>query len=297
MWSNLTRNSKFIRSLTEQLKTKAMKNLRFINAFVMLFVLSMAHGQNIQEKTHVFYFDTDVSNRLRADQELQITDDDDGWLNGRIKQLKVIGYADCQGNKEHNQVLSDARARFIAKNLVKLGVVDEDFPIEIVGGGALPCIERSGQGDPSNRRVEVWMLYTLDEEKVIEELPAEMVETGKVELVGVNFQPGRHVLLPESIVPLDKFYEVLKAHPELKIELQGHICCQPFPGDGMDNDTGIENLSAARAKAIYDYLIQKGIDANRLRFRGMGNYYPKVDPEITEEDRIANRRVEAVLWE
>ena len=293
----MTRNSKFIRSLTNHQKAYNMKIVQIAFSSLLLFVYSLTMAQNFQEKTHVFYFDTDVSNRLRADQELQFTDGDDGWLNGRIKQLKVIGYADCQGNKEHNQVLSDARARFIAKNLVKLGVVDEDFPIEIVGGGALPCIERSGQGDPSNRRVEVWMLYTSDEEKAIEELPAEMVETGKVELVGVNFQPGRHVLLLESIVPLDKFYEVLKAHPELKIELQGHICCQPFPGDGMDNDTGIENLSAARAKAIYDYLIQKGIDAKRLRYRGMGNYYPKVDPEITEEDRIANRRVEAVLWE
>jgi outer membrane protein OmpA-like peptidoglycan-associated protein len=56
-------------------------------------------------------------------------------------------------------------------------------------------------------------------------------------------------------------------------------------------------VSEARAKAIYDYLVQKGIDAKRLRYRGMGNYFPKVNPEITEEDRIANRRVEAVLWE
>jgi outer membrane protein OmpA-like peptidoglycan-associated protein len=89
----------------------------------------------------------------------------------------------------------------------------------------------------------------------------------------------------------------LKGNRDLKIELQGHICCQPFPGDGQDNDTGLSNLSEARARAVYDYLIQNGIEPTRLRFKGMGNFFPKVQLEMTEADRIANRRVEAVVWE
>ena len=124
-----------------------------------------------------------------------------------------------------------------------------------------------------------------------------MVETGRLELVGVNFQPGLRYFLPGVEAVLDAFAESLKKMPNIKIELQGHICCQPFPGDGQDNDTGLNNLSEARAKAVYDFLVKGGIGPNRLRYKGMGNYFPKVNPEITEADRIANRRVEAVVWE
>ncbi len=266
-------------------------------SLITLLTALQAKSQYVHEITHRFYFDTDISNRLRDDIELQFTDEDDGWLNGQITHIKVLGYADCRGDVNYNQTLSLARAKFVSAGLVKLGVVDENFPIEIVGAGELPCLLVGKQGDPENRRVEVVMTYVVESNEGMAEIPAEIVETGKVELVDVNFHPGRHILLDESYVPLDRFYEFLKSHPAFKIELQGHICCQPFPGDGMDNDTGIENLSEARAKAIYDYLIQRGIDASRLRYKGMGNYFPKINPELSESDRIANRRVEAVLWE
>ena len=46
----------------------------------------------------------------------------------------------------------------------------------------------------------------------------------------------------------------------LKIEIQGHICCQYDGKDGADLSTGIENSSVARAKNVYDYLIENGIE-------------------------------------
>lgn len=97
--------------------------------------------------------------------------------------------------------------------------------------------------------------------------------------------------------PLNQLLNALIKNPHLKIELQGHFCCQSYLGDGPDNDTGLNNLSEARAKAVYDFLVQGGIGPNRLRYKGMGNYFPRVNPEITEADCIANRRIEAVVWE
>ncbi len=266
-------------------------------AFAFLFVFGQVSGQDVHVITHHFYFDTDVSDRVRADVALNFTDQDNGWMNGRIKHLKVLGFADCEGDDAYNQILSEQRARFIAFNLVRLGVVDQDFPIEVLGGGELPCITEKSNGDPYNRRVDVVMTYEVFKEPIPETWKEEIEENGRVELKGVNFQPGRHVFLPESSEPLQLLLATLKGNRDLKIELQGHICCQPFPGDGQDNDTGLSNLSEARARAVYDYLIQNGIEPTRLRFKGMGNFFPKVQPEMTEADRIANRRVEAVVWE
>ena len=249
--------------------------------------------------THRFYFDSDISSHLKDELAYNFTDADDGWLNGRIKHIKLIGYADCNGSTIHNLKLSEDRARTIAKAIKTLGVVGDDFLIECIGAGEQPCAGDSG--DAENRRVDLIMTYEVERAPLPEEpfipIGEQIEDTGRLELLGVNFQPGRHVLLPESEGPLNQLLNALIKNPQLKIELQGHICCQPLPGDGQDNDTGLNNLSEARAKEVYDFLIKRGIDANRLRYRGMGNYFPKVNPEITEADRIANRRVEAVVWE
>jgi outer membrane protein OmpA-like peptidoglycan-associated protein len=64
-----------------------------------------------------------------------------------------------------------------------------------------------------------------------------------------------------------------------------------FGKDGLDKDTGLMNLSEARAKAIYDYLIKNGIDARRLDYKGLKSNFPlgigdkfdrRVEIEITD---------------
>jgi outer membrane protein OmpA-like peptidoglycan-associated protein len=50
-------------------------------------------------------------------------------------------------------------------------------------------------------------------------------------------------------------------------------------------------LSKDRAKAVADYLVEKGIDQSRLDSKGMGSLYP-LAPNTTENNKIKNRRVE-----
>ena len=223
------------------------------------------------------------------------------WLNGRIKSLKVLGYADCRGDVKSNIILSTKRAQFIASNLVTLGVVGPDFKIEVVGNGELPCIGVEEFGNSKDRRVDVIMTYEVINEIEGTDVPVDpmqqMIETGRLELVGVNFQPGLRYFLPGVEAVLDAFAESLKKMPNIKIELQGHICCHGKQGDGMDIETGMENLSVMRAKEVHDYLIAKGVDKKRLVYKGLGNNFPKVWPEMSNADQIANRRVEAVVWE
>ena len=51
-------------------------------------------------------------------------------------------------------------------------------------------------------------------------------------------------------------------------------------------------LSEARAASVVAYLVDGGVDPDMLVPRGFGESNLKVDPEVTEEDFFANRRIE-----
>ena len=112
-------------------------------------------------------------------------------------------------------------------------------------------------------------------------------------LRNVYFPPDRHTIKPESRETLEKLYTVLSGHPKLKISIEGHVCCiNPEVADALDIDTYEPTLSLNRAKAIYNYLVRKGIDSTRLTYKGFGRRKPLVPVEVTEEDQEMNRRVE-----
>ncbi|MCH8904808.1 MAG: OmpA family protein [Bacteroidetes bacterium] len=138
-------------------------------------------------------------------------------------------------------------------------------------------------------------LAEVDEDIQIDITQLEVGET--LILENIYFLPGRHFVREESLPELKKLLKILQEHEEIKIEIQGHICCHPGTGDGYDFDTKENKLSINRAKYIYDYLIRWGIDKNRLRYKGFGRTKPLILPEITVDDENKNRRVEIMIIE
>jgi outer membrane protein OmpA-like peptidoglycan-associated protein len=115
-------------------------------------------------------------------------------------------------------------------------------------------------------------------------------------LEGLNFYPGSHHTLPEAKPILKKLLELLQQNKSMRIEIQGHVCCAAKPNqDGLDDETGDFKLSWNRAQFVRDYLIQNGIDAERVSFRGFAMTRPLVYPEKTLQDQIKNRRVEILI--
>ena len=113
-------------------------------------------------------------------------------------------------------------------------------------------------------------------------------------LANVFFDLGKATLRPESYIELNKLNDFLKNNLTLKIEISGHTDTR---GDEKDN----LKLSNDRAKAVYEYIIAKGIDAKRLSFKGYGESNPILsDIEIAklataQERELAhqsNRRTE-----
>jgi outer membrane protein OmpA-like peptidoglycan-associated protein len=92
---------------------------------------------------------------------------------------------------------------------------------------------------------------------------------------------------------LQELLEAMQTYATLKIRVEGHICCQQDKADGIDQETGIQNLSEARAKAVMDYLLANGIDSKRVNYKGFGHSAPIYPfPEKSEEEKTQNRRVE-----
>ena len=232
-------------------------------------------------------------------------------LNGKNVDIGIFGYADFLSNEDYNQTLSQKRADAVKKYLDSKAPPSQINIYASEGKGEkFSKANSSKDGEPKQRRVDVYFepVVTLsvaesfletpkdslpkDSKKSIEELKA-----GESMIIeGLSFVPGRHVILQSAAPALQKLLKTMKDNPKLKIEIQGHVCCTGS-GDGVDLDTREPKLSENRAKAIYDYLVDKGISKSRLSYKGFGRSKPKELIEDTPEKEQANRRVEILVLE
>ena len=123
--------------------------------------------------------------------------------------------------------------------------------------------------------------YTLD-------VPLSPLTAGStIALRNIFFNTASAELLPASNAELDKLIRLLKANPDLRIELGGHT-------DDVGSDADNLQLSDRRANAVRDHLIAKGIDAARITAKGYGETKP-IASNGTEEGRAQNRRTEVTV--
>lgn len=98
----------------------------------------------------------------------------------------------------------------------------------------------------------------------------------------ILFDFDRATLRPEALPIIDELAELLRRYPRIRLEVQGHT-------DNIGTAEYNQRLSEARAAAVVEALVERGIDRRRLRLRGFGMTMP-VAPNDTEENRQKNRR-------
>ena len=106
---------------------------------------------------------------------------------------------------------------------------------------------------------------------------------------GINFEFNSSKLTQNSYPTLDAIVKLMKEITEANVEVQGHT-------DIIGTEDYNQKLSEDRAHTVTDYLIKKGIAAERLRAVGFGTRVPLADNE-SDEGRAKNRRVELVPFE
>jgi outer membrane protein OmpA-like peptidoglycan-associated protein len=117
-------------------------------------------------------------------------------------------------------------------------------------------------------------------EKMMKEIP---------NFENIYFDFDRYFLRPKSIEVLDKIAAFMLANPEVTIDIAGHC-------DHKGTDEYNVALSEKRAKAAYDYLFKKGIQASRMKKSWFGESQPakpntNADGTDNPDNRQANRRV------
>ncbi len=105
----------------------------------------------------------------------------------------------------------------------------------------------------------------------------------------VSFDVGRYAIKPNMRPVLDRLASTLNQHPVTTVTIIGHT-------DSTGSDAVNDPLSINRAAATRDYLVQRGVSAQRIAIDGRGSRQPVAD-NSTAAGRAMNRRVEIFIAE
>ena len=122
----------------------------------------------------------------------------------------------------------------------------------------------------------------------INETIAENEAAKPIILQNIFFETGSAELLPTSVSELTRLQNLLEKNPNLRIQINGHT-------DNVGSDADNLTLSTNRAKSVYNWLLEKGIEVARLKFKGFGEMQP-IETNETTEGRQSNRRTEFQVW-
>lgn len=257
---------------------------------LLLFFSSVATAQ----QKFTVYFDFDIAEATAASTG-KLSD----WIaqNPGAQIQKIYGYADKTGNEVYNQDLSERRALYVFEQLkqanMSLTEVDEK------GFGES---QSTATYNAKDRKVEIY--YAIPPKMISSPVPNpepvvvqnELIKEidkakigDKIRLKGMNFYNNMDTMLPSSRPILQELLTILQKKPSLKIQIQGHVCCEA---------ENAAKISEKRAIAVYNYLVRNGINKKRLSYKSFGNSKPiyKI-PEKNEDEKVANRRVEIEIVE
>lgn len=184
------------------------------------------------------------------------------------------------GETERQQILLSAREN--EANRAVMQARDAQAAAEAARNQA-----QNAQSEAQNAQAE---LARAQEEsrRLASELQAAQTTRGLVLTLGdVLFDTGRAELKPGATRAIDKLSSFLEENPERKVQIEGFT-------DSQGTDDYNLQLSQRRADAVASAIIQRGVEAQRVRALGYGEEFP-VASNDNAGSRQRNRRVEVVI--
>ena len=118
---------------------------------------------------------------------------------------------------------------------------------------------------------------------IIKEVPVEIQQTMR-DLSNTLFEFNKFNVGPKAQGYLNEIVDWLVENPKVKVEIGGHT-------DGIGSQEYNQKLSEQRAKTVYNYFVEHGVNKDRLSYKGYGKLEPIADNN-TDAGRQQNRRVE-----
>lgn len=294
-----------------------MKNTVLYIVFLFFSLVAQA-----QEEFSVYFDSNKYELKKQENEKLQNFIN----TNKEVKIVAINGYTDEDGTSGFNDTLAQKRVSFIYEAIKgKLKIRDDfktrsfgerhkhskiksenrkvviyflqakDLPREneILGIKEEPVVKRPKEMPKYPQKMTIQNPNGTSSELVFDVAFMEKLTVAKpgekLKLENLNFQLNTFAITNDSRPKMYELLEVMKRNPQMKIQIQGHICC-------MQNDK--QDLSTKRAKAIARFLEINEIDKDRVTYKGFGVTEPLFAiPEKSEEERAANRRVEIEIIE
>lgn len=207
-------------------------------------------------------------------------------INGTEKIIKKsdkvrnINGVDIIVPSDHDVVDKNGKPAVIPKNKIKIGKEKQRFVITATGDGkafSTSVVEVDPEEVKGAKKI-----------KAVKPIEIQTVKKGiPIRLNDVSFSVNSSVLNGLCMDILDELVMYLRAKPSMKIAIHGHTDDR---GEAQENIL----LSKERSRQVMDFLINEGINKNRLSCDGFGSTKPKAT-NTTEEGRAINRRVEFVI--
>jgi outer membrane protein OmpA-like peptidoglycan-associated protein len=272
--------------------------------YILLF-LFLSIGTYSQEKFDIFFdFNVEVPNESSA-KNFQ------NWIseNPKAEITKIYGYCDSVDDKSYNKELSTKRINAVIK-ILKENKLQLSENVEL-----MPFGKDFKLSDNQNENRKVTFFYDNPKAQKISVLTNEEIPTDNdlnakitkeanslvtkfknakkgdiITIDNIYFHLDSDKIIEKSKPILLGLYNILLQNPNLKIKINGHICC--------NTDIKDVKLSSKRAQAIYTYLVEKEILFFRVTHEGFGSSKPiyKI-PEKNDSEKLANRRVEILIVE
>jgi len=216
-----------------------------------------------------------------------------------VQLIEINAFSDGMANRSSSVELSKERADYILNLLV---LQDEEISINAYGNERLKVNFSPKSWD----RIDIY--YNVEPLKMrppaivnkpLNKIPKNQVKSqGKKKVsdlqkpetddsplvLPIEFVGGTADVQESSKIYMEELLTTLNSNKDLDAHIRGHVCC----GNKV-------SISRRRARVVYHFLVENGIDSSRLSFKGYGNKIPLIYPERSKKDRSKNRRVDIIF--
>jgi len=263
-------------------------------------------GQNFNSKDDdfgIFFTEYPKAGFISSNREGGVGDDDIYFFEDKTPKPKIVNVLLNVFTKEtkadgNPAVLTQARVVLYGADSKQQGgdfsnaqgrvrftmATDQDYTIIASKSGyfskSIPYTTKGKTPDPKTLIQDVTNV-TLDTTIFLDQLILEKA----IVLDNIYYDLDKAEIRTDAAVELDKLVKILKDNPAIRIELSSHT-------DSRSSDAYNLDLSQRRAQSAVDYMVSKGVAAERLVAKGYGETQLIIKDAKTEEEHQTNRRTE-----